>query len=183
MGEEAETLTTDRHIESSSPNTSEAVAKLFVEHNSDLIRFLRLRSNSYEDAREVAQEAYVRLLQLDKPCAIPFLRAYLFQVAAHLAIDRLRHARLHKSAIDDPAFNLAIDEVHPERASAAWQQIAVVDAGLKELPRKVREAFLLQRLNGISAAEAGRRLGLNKRTASFYVAKAMLHCRKRVDQA
>ena len=50
-----------------------AVARLFADHNASLIRFLRLRLNSDQEARDVAQEAYVRLPQLDEPGAVGFL--------------------------------------------------------------------------------------------------------------
>src|ERR1700756_676267 len=67
---------------------------LFREHNDALVRFLSARLGSYQDAREVAQEAYVRLLNLDRPGAANFLKALLYKTAANLAIDRLRHQRL-----------------------------------------------------------------------------------------
>src|SRR5580692_147523 len=67
---------------------------LFREHNDALVRFLSARLGSYQDAREVAQEAYVRLLNLDRPGAAGFLKALLYKTAANLAIDRLRHQRL-----------------------------------------------------------------------------------------
>jgi RNA polymerase sigma-70 factor (ECF subfamily) len=40
------------------------IERLFREHNEALLRFLTVRLHSYQDAREVAQEAYVRLLSL-----------------------------------------------------------------------------------------------------------------------
>src|SRR5215831_11895053 len=59
----------------------ETVERLFAEHNRALIRFLRTRVRSDQEARDVAQEAYVRLLQIDQPGTISFLRAYLFRTA------------------------------------------------------------------------------------------------------
>jgi DNA-directed RNA polymerase specialized sigma24 family protein len=69
------------------------VAELFREHNCTLVSFLKARLQSEQDAREVAQEAYVRLLQIDRPGAVSFLRSYLFRTAENLAIDRLRQLR------------------------------------------------------------------------------------------
>jgi DNA-directed RNA polymerase specialized sigma24 family protein len=69
------------------------VARLFREHNAALLRFAAARLGSEHEAREVAQEAYVRLLQLDRRQTIGFLRAYLFKTAANLATDRLRARR------------------------------------------------------------------------------------------
>src|ERR1700733_2821570 len=80
------------------------VLGLFREHNQALIGFLLGRVNSQQEAQEIAQEAYVRMLELDTAGAVGFLRAYLFKLAANLAVDRARqratHTRLQQIWID-----------------------------------------------------------------------------------
>src|SRR5258708_2211684 len=83
--------------ESPAENRGAVVERVFREHNEILIRFLQTRLPSAQDAREVAQEAYVRLLQLEQPEAIGFLRAYLFKIASHIATDRLRHRQVRQN--------------------------------------------------------------------------------------
>src|SRR5580700_507376 len=84
-------------VADSEPETEESradvVERLFREHNEALIRFLRGRVGSRNEALEVAQEAYVRLLSLDQPGAVSYLRAFLFKTAANIAIDRRRRVR------------------------------------------------------------------------------------------
>ncbi|MBL8265568.1 MAG: hypothetical protein JNL55_04275, partial [Steroidobacter sp.] len=53
----------------------QALGRLIDEHNGALHAFLMSRIRDEQEARDVAQEAYVRLLQLDQPEAISFLRA------------------------------------------------------------------------------------------------------------
>ena len=53
------------------------VEQLFREHNAALLRFIAAKIGSTSEAREIAQEAYVHLLQLDQPEAISYLRAFL----------------------------------------------------------------------------------------------------------
>src|SRR6201992_158907 len=74
-----------------------ALARLFVAHNKELLSFLMVRLGEAE-AHEVAQEAYARLLRLDQPETLSFLRAYLFKTAANLSIDRLRHRQTLKAS-------------------------------------------------------------------------------------
>lgn len=161
----------------------EAVARLFSEHNAALVRFLGLRLRSDQEAREVAQEAYVRVLQLDQPGAVSFLRAYLFKTAANIATDRLRRAAVRRVSAVDPVLEVEPDLVDPERAMLARERLAVVRAGLEELPERVRSAFLLHRLKGQSCAEIGASMGLSERMIRNYVVKAMVHCRLRLDAA
>src|SRR6266853_5963145 len=74
----------------STAGRSALVLDLFRENNRALVSFLLTHLSNEQEAREVAQEAYVKLLQLDQPEAISFLRTYLFRTAANLAIDRIR---------------------------------------------------------------------------------------------
>ncbi len=154
-----------------------AVADLFGEHNAALMRFLKLRLDSEQEARDVAQEAYVRLLQLDKPGTVSFLRAYLFKTASNLATDQLRRRMVRRVVHADPVLREETDELDPERAAMASQQLSLVQAALRALPGHIREAFLLHRLNGLSVVEIGQRMGVSERTARNYVIHAMLRCR------
>src|SRR5215203_2149124 len=81
--------------ETVSPNTRAGgdthpsrVERLFREYNQSLLRFLRPRVRSQQEAKEIAQEAYVRLLKLDNPGTVSFLQAYLFKTAANIATER-----------------------------------------------------------------------------------------------
>lgn len=68
-----------------------AVARIFREHNRKLVGLLVTRLKNEQEAKEVAQEAYVKVLQLEPGRgAVSYLRSYLFKVAENLAIDRLR---------------------------------------------------------------------------------------------
>src|SRR5690348_5364543 len=100
--------------ELASPSRADTVEALFRVHNKSLVRFLAARLSSDAEAREVAQEAYVRLLQLDQPQAVGFLRAFLFKTASNIAIDRLRRRRLAKAACTADSFSFSADELSPE---------------------------------------------------------------------
>jgi hypothetical protein len=56
------------------------VSRLFREHNRALVLFLASRLKDIQAAREVAQEAYVRVLELENLSAVGFLRSYLFSI-------------------------------------------------------------------------------------------------------
>ncbi|ODU22605.1 MAG: hypothetical protein ABS87_01615 [Sphingomonas sp. SCN 67-18] len=159
------------------------VARLFHEHNAALLRFLRLRVKSDQEARDIAQETYLRMLQIDAQDAIVFMRAYLFKIANNLANDRLRKVQVRACCHSDPMFDMGMDELGPDRHVAARQELTIIQQALDELPPGVRTAFLLRRIDGLSTVEIGRHLGMTERSAHNYVVKAMVHCRKRLDEA
>ena len=165
-----------------SHNRSRAVASLFRQHNQLLLRFLRARLGSEHEAKEVAQEAYVRLLQLDRTGAVSFLRSYLFKVAMNLAIDRLRERTKHP-VHDDPAalFEELEDALGPEREAIATEELALLNIALAELPPKCRHALVLHRYHDKTQREIAAELGISERTIRSYLVQAMVYCKLRMN--
>lgn len=162
-------------------NSRESVlSRLFEEHNQRLIGFLRTRLQSEQEAREVAQESYARLLNLGQPETLSFLRAYLFKTAANIAIDRLRHRNTVRAV--EPELQASTDWEEPrtpEELISTGQQAALASRFLKELPEACRRAFLLYRVHDMSIAEVAGQMGVSERMIRYYVVQAMTHCRDR----
>jgi RNA polymerase sigma factor (sigma-70 family) len=156
-----------------------AVSRLFRDHNRTLIGFLYARLRNEYEAREIAQEAYVKLLQLDQRGATSFLRAYLFRVAANLAVDRIRQrrsrARLDQLDSVDDFFSEAI----AERAVIAGQELALLRQAVAELPAKCQQAFRLHKLEDQSFADVAAVMGITERMVRKYVSRALVYIRLR----
>ena len=156
---------------------------LFREHNEALVRFLSARLGSYQDAREVAQEAYVRLLNLDRPGAANFLKALLYKTAANLAIDRLRHRRLvtgHQRASSGAQDLFAAPA---DAAPAALDDVRILSQALSELPGPCRSAFLMSRVESLDSSEIAIRLGVTDRAVRKYIARALVFLQLRLQAA
>ena len=168
----------------SSPEESEALdtrnsalSRLFVAHNKELLSFLMTRLGEAE-AREVAQEAYARLLRLDQPETLGFLRAYLFKTAANLSIDRLRHRQtLRVTQAQIGLLHELQTTPDPEELIAREQEARLAAQYLLELPAACRQAFLLYRVYEYSLAEVAAEMGVSERMIRYYIVQAMDHCR------
>jgi len=158
------------------------VAALFREHNRVLVSFLRARLQSEQDAREIAQEAYVKLLQLDRPGAVSFLRSYLFRTAANLAVDRLRQRETRRRAELLEIFE-PVDMVStpPESNVAAAQDLSFIKSCLQELPKSWREAFIRNRALGESEVSIAKSLGLSDRMIRNYLVQTLSYCHARIE--
>src|SRR3546814_2549846 len=66
------------------------VDALYRSHHRPLVCYLRARLPSHEDAEELAQEAFARVLALDDMSCIENLEGYLFCVATNLVMERAR---------------------------------------------------------------------------------------------
>jgi RNA polymerase sigma factor (sigma-70 family) len=167
-------------------SSTAAVSELFREHNRMLVGYLATRLCSEQEAKEVAQEAYVRLLQLQKPATPSLLRAYLFKIATNLAIDRLRHRRVqhraeeHAELFED--LNPARNESHdPANELLARERADELLGYLRELPTKCQRVFSLHRLEGVPQGEVAVRVGVSERMVRRYVTYAMVYCHLRSD--
>jgi RNA polymerase sigma factor (sigma-70 family) len=155
------------------------IERLFREHNESLIRFLRGRVESRNEALEVAQEAYVRLLSLDQPGAVSYLRAFLFKTAANIAIDRRRRHRNYTKV--SQLFAELEENRTPERQVAAEQTLRLLGSLIEAMPPKCRESFVMNQIHGLDAAPIAARLGITESMVRKYVVRALLHCRERMD--
>ena len=64
----------------------------------------------------------------------------------------------------------------PEAQALILETLTELDALLDRLPSRVRQAFLLAQLEGLTYAVIAERLGVSERMVKKYMAQAMLHC-------
>jgi RNA polymerase sigma-70 factor (ECF subfamily) len=159
----------------------DAIERVFREHNESLVRFLMARLRSRQAALEVAQEAYVRLLSLNQPGAISFLRAFLFRTAANLAVDRLRRDQVQERVAELPIFHEFSDARTPERKVASAQELEHLTRLIAKLPTKCGEAFYLSRVEGLSCAAIASQMGLSERMVRVHIVRALLFCQANLD--
>ncbi|MEJ0038990.1 MAG: sigma-70 family RNA polymerase sigma factor [Gammaproteobacteria bacterium] len=155
------------------------VERLFRQHNEALVRFLRTRVGSSQEAHEVAQEAYVRLLSLDEPSAVSYLRAFLFKTAANIAVDRHRRQVVHSRVTEVP--QQLSDARTPERRVAGEQTVERLQRVIAALPAKCRRAFVLNQFHGMDFAAIAHDMRISERMVRKYVVRALLHCRTALD--
>src|ERR1700679_1854222 len=168
-------------VPDSEESRASVVERLFRDHNEALIRFLRGRVGSHNEALEVAQEAYVRLLSLDQPGAVSYLRAFLFKTAANIAIDRRRRDQNFDRVAGRQLFSELTESRTPERQLSGEQSLRHLGALIESMPPKCRESFVMNQIHGLDAATIARRLGITDSMVRKYVVRALLHWRAHID--
>jgi RNA polymerase sigma-70 factor (ECF subfamily) len=158
------------------------VRQLFREHNRALVNFLLTRVPTQQDALDVAQECYVRLLQLDRPGAVGFLRGYLFRIAANLAVDRVRRIQVRERE-GVGLFEAFTDAEAADVQAITDQEVGSVAQALRDLPPKCREAFILHIVEGYDTAEIATRMKVRDRQVRRYIARALRHCQDHLNRS
>lgn len=160
-------------IQAPNSDRSEALAEISRNHHAALVRFLTLRTGSVEDAKELVQEAYAKMLALDRPGTISFLAGYLWRIAVNLAIDRGRQRALHERYTRAALPRADMRESSAEATVEARERLAIVERAIGNLPPRCLEAFALHVLQGRTFDEVGREMGISGRMAKKHVARAL----------
>jgi RNA polymerase sigma factor (sigma-70 family) len=153
------------------------VYTLYQDYHPWLQSLLRKRLGNRDDAADLAQDTFLRVLCSSVPLAdIREPQRYLATVARGLATDFLRRRMLERAYLDYLATlpeNLAPS---PEEQAIVQQTLVAVDRMLHALPPKVCQAFLLAQCEELSYPDIAQRLGISLRTVSNYLTQAMEHC-------
>lgn len=129
------------------------------------------------DAEDVAQESWARISSvMAKGHKVDNLRTYLLRILRNLVID---HHRREKARIDIPAPEEVLAAVPDPRPNAEAQlvtrdELRRMDRIIAGMPAKARAVFCLARIEGLSYAEIGRRLGVSRQTVHDHMTRALL---------
>jgi RNA polymerase sigma factor (sigma-70 family) len=159
------------------------IDRLFREHNNSLIQFLAARLGSHQEAMEIAQESYVRLLKLDTPGAVSYLRAFLFKTASNLAIDRMRTRSYRERNTSLEFFEKLPLAATPEREVGGMQEIGLLLKCIGTLPARARYAFIQNKFHGMDVDVIAKDMNITPRMVRAHLVRAMVQCRQALDAA
>ena len=148
-----------------------------------LVRFLKRRSSSTEDAADLAQDVFARLSAVDL-AQVREPGSFLFTTALNLLRDRARSAQARHAALTIPAEDaqLICPAPHAENVLDGEQRLQSLEAALRELSPKCRAVFVLFHFDDLSQREIADRLRISVSMVEKYVKQAMNHCQRRLDE-
>jgi RNA polymerase sigma-70 factor (ECF subfamily) len=155
----------------------------FREHHTALVRFLRRRVGNDADARDIAQETYLRVLRYRENQDLDSLKALLFRIASNLVYMRARTARAHRW-IDQPSVEEEVappanDPSHEQRVFSE-QQLGRLMGVIERLPAKCQQVFVLSRFHDMTYPQIAARLGISVKMVEKHITKALAICRSEV---
>ncbi len=158
------------------------VARLVADHGEDLVRFLARRARTVADAREVAQEVYVRLLRMDRKDRIRDPRAYLYRVAVNLLHEFELKRRSESDGLRGWTPEQLADDSAARAESGAEAQLIGRKLGevLSELSVKCRAVLIMHRRDGMTCDEIAARLNISRSMVKRYLGDGLRHCCSRL---
>jgi RNA polymerase sigma factor (sigma-70 family) len=176
-------MTTDTDHDVDAAARARYVTDVFERFRTPLLRYLKGLLARREDAEDVAQETYVRLLgAMDLDRSDVRVRAYMFKVATNLAYDRFRARRVRKHDSEERLEALPDAAPSVERIVTMEQSVAIVRRAILELPPRCRHVFLLRIVDGLGYDAIAARLGVSKRTVEREMQQALDTCQRRLQE-
>lgn len=155
---------------------------LYRDRAGALQRRVRAQVGSPEEACDIVQEAFTRLLGARTGASLRNPGAFLNRIVRNLLIDRSR-----RNAVRPPLVPLEFDSdiaVPPDQSQALeldqmrQRYREIVDA----LPPRTREVFLLHRIDELGYREIAERLDISIRTVEWHIAQAIYRIGKELDE-
>lgn len=149
---------------------------LYGTHCGWLQGWLRRSVGCSQQAADLAQDTFLRLLVRGQPISDRAPRALLARIARGLVIDHWRRDALERAYLEALAQLPEVSHPSPEVRHEALQCLERIAQLLDGLKPAVRDAFLLYQLGDLSHAQVAAQLGVSSRTVERHVASALLHC-------
>jgi RNA polymerase sigma factor (sigma-70 family) len=155
----------------------------FEHYRGGLHRYLLRRLRHAENARDLAQEVYLRLLRFTAGELVRRPEAYVYRVAYNVLCDFKLREEHDRVAFDSETFERVADQLQdespsPEDVCEQHDQESRLVRALEALPPMQRAVFLMQKRQGLSYAETAKELGLSVKTVKTYLFRAVCHCRR-----
>lgn len=162
---------------------SSQVTDEMEQHRAPVTRYIRYLVRNAAESEDVAQETFLRahrqLTSLRDPAA---LESWLYQIASHVCIDRLRQrARATRREVDTPVEELPIADAHQPSPLTIIQQTEMsecVQRYVSTLSDGYKAVLLFHDADGLTADEIARLLQVPLTTV-----KMRLHRARRQLQA
>jgi len=150
---------------------------LYSNHHHWLQTWLSKKLGCTHQAADLAHDTFVKLLlKKVEACDFTIPRVYLAHIAKGLVIDHWRRLALERDYLE--ALSLHANEVaySTELQAVVIETLFEIDAMLNKLAPKVRHAFLLAQIDGLTYKEISLVIGVSERMIKKYMATAMVHC-------
>src|SRR5215469_6539655 len=157
------------------PTRQEPIDQWMAEHQQLVLRTAYRLLGNLEDARDTAQEVFLRLLKhAGEIAGEP--QAWLYRVTVNICMDRHRRRILSASMEREPADHAR----DPEQTLLFEERKRLLNDGLAILSPRERAAVVLRDIEGLATREVAQILGVEEVTIRSHVAEARVKLAKYV---
>lgn len=143
-------------------------------HESSYLQLARRLTGRRDEAQDLVQESYARLFALDGWAAILNPQAYVLRSIRHIAIERMRRAKIvdFQQLVEADHADLADDAPDPLAVAMGRDGLRRFSEALARLPERCREVFVRRRVQEQPPRQMAEELGVSLSTLEKRLARA-----------
>lgn len=144
-------------------------------HAPAYLRQARRWAADDDAARDIVQEAYVKVIGVADWRGVARPKAYVLLIVRNVAIDRLRQARLIPFDGRGEDALLVMEDEAPDAFAqlAGRQRLRIIRDAIAALPTQRRECVEMRKLQDFSTRQIAERLGLSVSTVETHLSKGL----------
>jgi RNA polymerase sigma-70 factor (ECF subfamily) len=131
---------------------------------------------SRNDAEDLAASAFTELAAMRDFSQVRQPRALLTTIARRLTYEFWRRRDLERAYLERLALTPELADASPEEICIAIDELLRIDAALRGISARAREAFILSQFEELGYAEIAARLGVSISMVRKYMAQALAAC-------
>lgn len=156
--------------------SNEKILKLFDAYADDLYRFAVSYVGSWQEAEDIVQEVFLKLLSKNILLRSNHEKAYLFTVTANMCKDHLRAGKVRKSITFDQ-----IEDYMGDPSGFCEDDKVLLEAML-ELDEKYRAPLYLHFYAGYTYKEVAKILRLSESAVAMRISRGKTELKRRLEE-
>jgi len=154
---------------------ADLTVQAYMQLGGQLVGYLHSNLRCSEDAYDMAQEVYLRIVRYRDVARIQSLKAFAFAIANNLLRDKSRRCstRLSAKSISIDDVTLAAAGGDPLEQIEADECVRYIDSIVAGLPPACRKAYLLRWSHGLSNAAIADRMGVSVSMIEKHISRAL----------
>lgn len=152
-----------------------------VQYYQELLYYVQKMVGDKEKAKDIIQETYSRMLDIDKVTPIENKRAFLYKLARNIVFDLARREK-HSFSIEyfEEEHNIPEYE-QPEEILFEESDQELLFEILDTIPPKNAQAFILHVFEGFSRKEIASKMGLSTAAVEKHIIRATEKIKKKLE--
>jgi len=132
-----------------------------LQYYQELVYYVQRMVGDKDRAKDVIQEAYSRLLYVNKSSNIDNERAYLYKTSRNIVIDQSRKEKNSSETLYEEEEHSIPQEEQPHEQVVQSNQYEQMMKIVQSLPPKCQQAFILHVIEGYSRKEISSKMGIS----------------------
>jgi RNA polymerase sigma-70 factor (ECF subfamily) len=152
-----------------------------IEHYEEISYYIQKLTGDKTLAKDLTQETYAKILEINKNSNITIQKAYLYKIAQNLVIDKVRRDKIllqtpyeeeHFSCLNDSAENIISNELRNKKLREC----------IKNLSPQNKKAFVLHYYKGYTRKEISEILNISVNAVEKNITRAVLKIKEEMKK-